>query len=309
MITVVIPSRNAQDTLPTTLQSVKVAAEGLEVEILVIEDVEGLGPSWARNRGIERASGEVIFFVDADDTVKPDFFRRPLSVLERTGADMCFFSYSNGPKLEEGVVEGNDAVRKRFLPAFFGYSNDDVRRWNSGGRLAQKKEPGQVWRCAYRKAFLDKANIRFDEAMTFYEDAAFLSFAVAFADRVAVIPDELYEYTPTPAGNLSSGSGSSRHWEYKFHALNSRKRLDALTGGEVWGYCEASCVFSAMEMLKLWRRAGLPLKEAAYDFRRYLSDPFVRKSLRAFPVSIRHPAVLTLVFVLRFLSRIFAVKP
>ena len=302
-LSVIVPCHNAKETLPAALRSIEIAAQGLDVETIVIEDSEGRGPSWARNRGLDKAAGDVVFFVDADDTVKKDFFRRPLCVLEQTGADICFFTYRGGPKLDERVIDGAEAVRERFLPAFFGYSMDDVRRWNAGGSLYRHKELGQVWRCAYRRSFLDRHAIRFDEAMTFYEDAAFLSFCTAFAEKAATIPDELYEYIPLPGGNLASGSGSRRHWEYKFLVLESRKRLDAKTEGAVWRYCAASCVFSAMEMMRLWKRAGLSLREAFGDLRRYISDRRVKEALWAFPLSRRHPLAAAAVLFLRFLSR------
>ena len=88
---VIIPSHNAQSTLPLALRSVEEAAKGLDVEVIVIEDESGRGPSWARNRGLDRATGEVVFFVDADDTVDREFFSAPLSELNRSGAEMCFF--------------------------------------------------------------------------------------------------------------------------------------------------------------------------------------------------------------------------
>lgn len=302
-LSVIVPCHNAKETLPAALRSIEIAAQGLDVETIVIEDPEGRGPSWARNRGLDKAAGDIVFFVDADDTVKKDFFRRPLCVLEQTGADICFFTYRGGPKLDERVIDGAEAVRERFLPAFFGYSMNDVRRWNAGGSLYRHKELGQVWRCAYRRSFLDRHAIRFDEAMTFYEDAAFLSFCTAFAEKAATIPDELYEYIPLPGGNLASGSGSRRHWEYKFLVLESRKRLDAKTEGAVWRYCAASCVFSAMEMMRLWKRAGLSPREAFGDLRRFISDRRVKEALWAFPLSRRHPLAAAAVLFLRFLSR------
>lgn len=296
---VIIPSHNAQSTLPLALRSIEEAAKGLDVEVIVIEDESGRGPSWARNRGLDRATGEVVFFVDADDTVRKNFFRRPLAEMERSGADVCFFTYDGGPILKERIYKGNNSVRNRFLPAFFGYSMNDVRRWNSGSSLASRKELGQVWRCAYRRDFLIRHSIRFDEAMTFYEDAAFLSYCAAFARCAATIPDALYEYKPGRTGNLASGSGSRRHWEYKFLVLSSRMRLDDKTNGEVWAFCEASCVFSLLEMLSLWRRAGLSFGEFKAGIERYLSEPRVRKALYDFPLSARHPLTACAVLALR----------
>jgi hypothetical protein len=139
--------------------------------------------------------------------------------------------------------------------------------------------------------------------MTFYEDAAFLSSCAAFAARVRTLPDRLYCYRPRPKGNLASGSGSRRHWRYKFLSLAARKRLARATGGAVWPYCAASCVFSLLEMARLWRSAGLARREAWRDFKIYLSDPDVGCALRRFPLSWRHPAVAAALCALRLLRR------
>ena len=288
----IIPSYRAEATLPRTLRSLEAAAKGLDVETIVIEDDEGRGPSWARNRGLERATGDYVFFCDADDTVKEGFFREPSAALERTGADLCFFTYPDGPRLSGFELSGTSAIRAAYLPAFFGYSNDDVRRWNAGGELALRKEPGQVWRCAYRRGFLEGRAIRFDESMTYFEDAAFLSHCVAFADKVVSLPEELYVYEPRPTGNLGTGWKKVRHWDYKFKVLDSRKRLDDATGGAVWTYCEASCTLTALEFLKE-HRADLP---------RYLADDRVRASLESFPLSFRHPLAAAAVLFLRRVS-------
>jgi cellulose synthase/poly-beta-1,6-N-acetylglucosamine synthase-like glycosyltransferase len=49
------------------------ALEGqtVAVEIVVVEDVEGRGPAWARNEGVRRARGEVVCFTDDDCRPSP----------------------------------------------------------------------------------------------------------------------------------------------------------------------------------------------------------------------------------------------
>ncbi|HEX3042326.1 MAG TPA: glycosyltransferase [Solirubrobacterales bacterium] len=41
-------------------------AQTVAVEMVVVEDVEGRGPAWARNEGVRRARGEVVCFTDDD---------------------------------------------------------------------------------------------------------------------------------------------------------------------------------------------------------------------------------------------------
>ena len=266
------------------------AAKGLDVEVVVVEDPESRGLSWARNEGLRRAAGDAVFFIDADDTVRPGYFSRLLAVLESTGADFALSSFGYAPLKREYNLQGNAAIREAMLPAFFGYSFDDVRRWNAGGDLHARREQGGVWRCVFRREFVERHAIRFDEGLRLYEDSPFIAECACRADRVASIPDVLYEYAPGPQGILATALGSDRYYEYKFAALENRKAIAKRVGGDVMRHFEASAVFSALELLRARR-----------DWRRYLADPFVARSLRQFPVSPRHPLVAAGVIALRCL--------
>jgi cellulose synthase/poly-beta-1,6-N-acetylglucosamine synthase-like glycosyltransferase len=98
-LSVVIPARNASQTLPVSLAALlrsDLARE--EWEVIVVDDASTddtaavarqfadvvvelptrrpLGPAYARNRGCDVARGEIIVFVDADVCVHPDTLRR-----------------------------------------------------------------------------------------------------------------------------------------------------------------------------------------------------------------------------------------
>ena len=289
---VIIPChpRN-RPTLRRARESVEAAAKGLDVEILVVEDSEARGPSWARNEGLRQATGEFVLFVDADDTVHPDFISRKVDALERTGADFVLAGFESAPLKRDYDLAGNAAIREALLPAFFGYSFDDVRRWNAGGSLGARRELGSVWRGAYRRSFLERHAIRFDEGLRLFEDAPFIAECACRAERVASIREVVYDYAPGPRGILATTLGTDRYYAYKFDALRNRKAIAARVGVDVMRHFEASAAFSAMELLKARR-----------GFFRYARDPFVRDALRRFPCSPRHPLVAAAVGLCRTLS-------
>ena len=290
-LSVIVPAHKAEATLPRTLRSLEAASGGLDVETVLVRDDEGRGLSWARNQGLDRASGEVIFFVDADDTVKRDYFRRHVEALESSGADFVLSSFDFAPLKREYNLSGNAAIREVMLPAFFGYTFEDVRRWNRGGSLSARRELGGVWRCAFRRDFIERHHLRFDEDLRLFEDSPFIAECAARAERVASIPEVLYEYVPNPNGLMKTSLGTDRYWNYKFAALRNRKAIAARIDEDVLDGFGASIVFSALELFK--SRKG---------FLKYAEDPLVARALSAFPISVRHPVAAAAVSALRVLA-------
>jgi glycosyltransferase involved in cell wall biosynthesis len=117
--TAIIPChpRN-RPTLPRTLESVEAAAKGCDVEVVVVDDDESRGLSWARNDGLRRARGDVVFFVDADDTVRPAYFSRLLETVEATGADFALSSFDYAPLKREYYTSAEIWLLKRMEPVY-----------------------------------------------------------------------------------------------------------------------------------------------------------------------------------------------
>jgi glycosyltransferase involved in cell wall biosynthesis len=66
VVSVIIPTHNRPKFIKEAIASVK-AQTYRNFEIIVIDDVLGKGPSWARNRGAEKANGKYLAFLDSDD--------------------------------------------------------------------------------------------------------------------------------------------------------------------------------------------------------------------------------------------------
>lgn len=63
-ISVVVPTRGRPEALARCVAALEM--QTVSVEIVVVEDVEGRGPAWARNEGVRRARGGVVCFTDDD---------------------------------------------------------------------------------------------------------------------------------------------------------------------------------------------------------------------------------------------------
>lgn len=120
MISVIVPTYNQAQSLARAIESVW--AQGVDdVEVAVVNDgstdeteavlhelsgrgplrlinQDNLGPAAARNRGIRESHGELIAFLDSDDTWLPGKLHAQLEALQLTG---CRFSYCGTQVIDE----------------------------------------------------------------------------------------------------------------------------------------------------------------------------------------------------------------
>ena len=112
LVSVIIPAYNAAEFIGETLDSV-FAQTFTGYEVIVINDgspdtkdlerelqrypaklrylkQENRGAAAARNTGIRAASGELVAFLDADDTWKPNFLEQQIGLLKGSGADFVY---------------------------------------------------------------------------------------------------------------------------------------------------------------------------------------------------------------------------
>lgn len=116
LISVIIPVYNAKEYLQECLQSI-LEQTYQNFEVLMVDDgstdgcdtiakefsendgrfhylsQNNMGPSVARNQGLDCAKGTYILFIDADDYIKPDYIERYVMCAFENKADVVFAGY------------------------------------------------------------------------------------------------------------------------------------------------------------------------------------------------------------------------
>ena len=139
------------------------------------------GQGFARNRGLEEATGSLIMFVDADDILHYQCCEKSASYMMTTNADFACFGVKFSKK--DGEVE-----RIIKFPKYALVVNNFVKNYLKQGNILNV-----VWNKIYKKEFLDLSNIRFDNDRV-NEDALFTLKLVCNAKAIGMIPCVLYDH-------------------------------------------------------------------------------------------------------------------
>ncbi len=138
------------------------------------------GVSHARNRGIRAAKGKYIVFSDGDDYMARTALARMRGVLEKDRADVLYCDIKATDSLtEEEPDEERPAERIG-------------RKACCISKLQEKMIPANA--ACFRKSFLEKEGILFDEEQFFAEDALFFFTCIEKAETILHMPSVVYYY-------------------------------------------------------------------------------------------------------------------
>lgn len=149
----------------STDRSMEVIADIVDAnENVIVINQGNEGPSVSRNRGLDKAKGEYILFVDSDDVLMDN----GLSVLLKTALDTS----------ADVVVADFQRIRDEdMLPHYEAQLTDPKPIEKTGQAFyAEDYAPNEgsfIWRSIYRRDFLDENQIRFVPGV-YYEDIPFI---------------------------------------------------------------------------------------------------------------------------------------
>jgi len=140
-------------------------------KINVIHLPENHGLSYARNRGIEKAKGEYLVFIDSDDYVSNDYVSTIIDKIKTCDFDYCYFSWQ--------------MINQQWIIEI----KDNPPDWNWA-----------VWNAVYKKDYVEL----FDESVRFQEDIPWQNKMRIKNGKKEIIDKVLYYYNDGRPGSLTN---------------------------------------------------------------------------------------------------------
>lgn len=226
-ITLIIPGRNAERTLPSCLEATTrmLGRDGLK-KVVFVDDgstdrtaaiageypvelvrLGGLGPGGARNAGVERARTELIWFIDSDCVPEPDALRRLLPHMAAEEVAGAGGSYENAEPDSLLACIIHEEIRERHLRM-----DTDVDYLGSFNVL-------------YWKELLERAG-GFDESSHKAEDAELAFRLKAMGYRLRFEPESLVaHHHPTRLGSYLRTQRSHGYWATRLYLSHPARAM------------------------------------------------------------------------------------
>jgi glycosyltransferase involved in cell wall biosynthesis len=207
IISVIIPVYNVEKFLRKCLDSVLTQSME-EFEVLLINDgstdesskiceqyaeqdqrfkvfhTKNSGPSKARNFGIQKAVGEYIMFIDADDYLDQDTFNTVWNTIEKASTDLVVYPFY---EKKEDLVEKRE-VNECYFDNRVDKANFLKKVWITDEMLSS------TWNKLYKAEIIKQNNIVFNEDFLIAEDYLFNLNYIDVVDNGVSINTPLYYY-------------------------------------------------------------------------------------------------------------------
>lgn len=172
------------------------AARDSRIKVIHKEANEGLG--FARNTGLEVATGEYVAFVDSDDYVDTHLYEQMYGYAIDHHLDACWCDYCYD--LGEKVTESRE-IKQKFLKV--GRDEVDEFMLDMIAPLPEYKSDVKylvsVWRVIYSRDIINKRHLRFEsERDNGSEDIPFNMDFLVSANRIGYLPIVGYYYRYNP---------------------------------------------------------------------------------------------------------------
>ena len=207
----IIPVYNCKAYLPGCVESIR-AVGAQDYEILLIDDgsTDGsgvvcdelaakypeirvvhqvnTGASGARNRGMREAAGELLLFIDADDSIDSAALGKVLADPRTAETDMTVFGMTF-----DYYYRGKCYRRDPLFHALDGVM--DQPHWGTTFvQLFRDNSLSPIWNKVFQKKIIRDNGLELDASLFLYEDFEFVLRYMAHCDTIWNVPQAIYHY-------------------------------------------------------------------------------------------------------------------
>ncbi len=157
--------------------------------IKVIDNEDNIGAASTRNKGIDAANSEYIYFIDADDYIEQNYLGEMFAVINSKKCDIVLnlsVNTCSNDKLEVYKHPSMPDICKN------GEYIDNI--------TAIQDAPCFIWSRLYRKSLIDKYNLRFFDVRS--DDVAFNAITSLYAQKIFAFYGPKYNYTIINSGMI-----------------------------------------------------------------------------------------------------------
>ena len=222
IISVIVPFYNAECFLTESLNSLVAQSFNLPFEIIMVDDCSSdsslsvvktfnqsyikvfslssnSGPAAARNFGLQKAQGNYVFFLDADDTIEPDTLSSLYKSASEANTDLVF--------CDSKWIENNKNQRLNI----FSFPKDTDISKSELTTMMQDRLHNPVYMGALlsfkakliNRSIIVKNKLIFEEELRYLEDEIFMWNVLAFVESAKYLRKQLYNYYVHPTINTA----------------------------------------------------------------------------------------------------------
>lgn len=252
-LSIIIPAFNAEKYIQKCIESIlaPLNAEN-DIEIIIVNDGStdktheiinkckderiklfnntNHGVSYSRNFGINKSTGELLMFVDADDTLEKNWYRVVKRAIPDNEYDVIYFS----KKIS------NSVDTKKMLTYIIGNNEENICLAGPFSKI-------------FRRSFIVNNNIQFNCNLINGEDMLFNVEALLKARKYKIISESFYKYTQilntaTKSFNTKLFE-TDRMFQKEIDRILNKHCNDISLIGDIKDYCLANGIITIMDRL------------------------------------------------------------